>query len=162
MAAAAVAVGGLAVLHSRRRANQGARGWVGRRLECWVPQPPRDPLRWAAAVLWASPITAAGLIAGLGSGAAPRLSHGVVLFAGAKGATGALLRQRGYAAIGIGHVVIALDEPSPRLMDHELVHVRQAERLGVFMAPTYLTLLAVHGYARHPMEQAARRAVEGR
>ena len=29
------------------------------------------------------------------------------------------------------------------------------------MAPTYLALLAVHGYRRHPMERAARLAADG-
>lgn len=103
-------------------------------------------------------MTLAGLIAGAGAGVAPRLRDGVVLFAPAGGITGAIVRRRGFAAAGLGHVVIAIEEPSPVLMAHELVHVRQAERLGPFMAPAYLGLLAVHGYQRHPMERAARLA----
>jgi hypothetical protein len=55
-------------------------------------------------------------------------------------------------------VVVARGQPSAALLAHELVHTRQAERLGPFMAPVYLGLLARYGYLRHPMERAARRA----
>ena len=49
-----------------------------------------------------------------------------------------------------------MHEPTPTLWAHELVHVRQAEIFGAFMAPLYLWLLARHGYHSHPMEMAAR------
>ena len=160
--AGAVAVGAVAagavVLRSRRRAAAGATGPIGARLQAWIPPPPSRPaLRWAAR-LWAAPLTVAGLLAGAASLTRPRLRDGVVLFAPARGLTGAIIRRRGFAATGLGHVVIATEEPSPGLMAHELVHVRQAERFGPLMAPAYLVLLAIHGYARHPMERAARLA----
>ena len=157
-AAAALAAVGATVVYCRRRAAAGRAGPVGVTLESWIPAPPVHPLARILAYLWAAPISVAGLLAGLASGAVPRLRHGVLLFAPARGLTGAVVRRRGFAAAGLGHVVIALNEPSDELMAHELVHVRQAERLGPFMAPAYLVLLAVHGYRDHPMERAARLA----
>ncbi|HUH06502.1 MAG TPA: hypothetical protein VML96_01730 [Egibacteraceae bacterium] len=124
----------------------------------WVPQAPQTPLRRAAAYLWASPLTLAGLLAGAATGARPELRHGVVLFRNAGGLTGKVLRRRGFAAGALGHVILAVGDPSPVLLTHELTHVRQAERLGPAMAIVYPGLLAVYGYARHPMERAARRA----
>lgn len=109
-------------------------------------------------MVWAAPMTLVGLVVGAAAGVRPRRRDGVLLFAPARGLTGALIRRGGYAATGLGHVVVAVEEPSPALMAHELVHVRQAERLGPFLAPAYLALLAVHGYSRHPMERAARLA----
>ena len=152
---------GAALARSRRRAAAGVAGVVGPRLQAWVPDPPQTPLTRLLGIIWASPITAAGLLAGAASAARPRLVQGVLLFAPARGVTGWMVRRRGFAAAGLGHVVIALDEPSTALLVHELAHVRQAERLGPLMAPTYLALLAVHGYQRHPMERAARLAADG-
>ena len=105
---------------------------------------------------WASPVTAVGLVVGAASVTRPRLRDGVVLFAPARGVTGAVIRRRGYAATGLGHVIVCVTEPTPRLWAHELVHVRQAERFGPLMIPVYLVLLATRGYARHPLEMAAR------
>lgn len=127
-------------------------------LESWIPAEPATAPARLLALVWAAPITLAGLLAGAGTAVAPRLRDGVVLFTPARGITGEVVRRRGFAAASLGHVVIALEAPSRSLMAHELVHVRQAERLGPFMAPVYLALLAVHGYQRHPMERAARLA----
>lgn len=127
-------------------------------LEQWLPAPPATLLGHVAARVWASPITLVGLAAGAASLVRPRWTHGVFLFAPARGITGAIIRRRGFAATALGHVIIAVVEPSPDLLVHELTHVRQAERLGPFMAPAYLALLAIHGYRGHPLEVAARRA----
>lgn len=147
-----------ALLRSRKRAAAGVTGAVGTALADWIPAPPASTVAQIAARIWAAPMTLVGLLAGVASGARPQLRDGVVLFAPARGLTAAAVRWRGFAAVALGHVVLALEEPSPELLTHELVHVRQAERLGPFMAPAYLGLLAVHGYARHPMEHAARLA----
>lgn len=160
VAVAAVGLTCAALVRSRRRATAGAVGPVGRRLAAWIPPAPTTRTARIAAIVWAAPMTCAGLVAGAASGVRPRLQHGVILFAPARAITGALVRRRGFAAAGLGHVVIALDEPSNSLLTHELVHVRQAERLGPLMAPAYLALLAIHGYARHPMEHAARLAAQ--
>ena len=160
MSRRAVGVGlvaaGVAVLYSRRRAQAGAAGVVGAHLSEWVPPAPQTRASRLAATVWAAPVSAVGLVLGAAAGTTPRRSNGVLLFAPAAGLTGRLIRLRGYAAMALGHVVIATDGPSAALLAHELVHVRQAERLGPLFLPVYLVLLAVHGYGRHPLERAAR------
>lgn len=124
----------------------------------WEPAAPRHALGRAAAYAWAAPLTLAGLLAGGLAGVRPQIRQGAIVFADARGPAGALLRGRRYRACAIGHVIIAVSDPDPRLLAHELVHVRHAERLGVLTPPLYLALLAVYGYARHPLERAARTA----
>ena len=145
-----------AVLVARRRVAAGASGWLGPRVAAWLPTPPRSAVGRAAARVWGAPITVAGLLAGVAALARPRVTAGAVIFAPARGVSGWVLRRRGFAAVALGHVIVSLEEPSPRLLAHELAHVRQAERLGPLMAPAYLGFLAVHGYQRNPFEQAAR------
>lgn len=128
-------------------------------LASWEPARPRTPLGRALAYAWASPMTLAGLLAGAASGTLPRPSDGVLLFAGARGLPRVFFGRRGFSAFTLGHVVVARTrEPSAPLLVHEQVHVRQAERLGVLLAPLYLILDALYGYARNPLERAARRA----
>jgi hypothetical protein len=122
----------------------------------WVPPAPRRRATRALAYVWALPMTAAGLAVGLASGARPTRSDGVLLFPQARGLAGLLLRAQGYDAMALGHAVIAARDPSPALLAHELVHVRQAERLGPFFAPAYGLLWLLYGYGRHPLERAAR------
>ena len=153
---AAAMVAAAVVYCERRRLTAGTTRRYAARLSTWVPpRLSRTGLRVAARI-WAAPITLAGLAAGAASGVRPRVRDGVVLFAPARGVTGRLVGRRGFAATGLGHVIISITEPTPQLWAHELVHVRQAERLGPFMAPVYLGLLGVHGYANPPMELAAR------
>lgn len=164
--AAATAVGAAAVLvWGRRRLRLAPDGSAPpdprplATLAGWRPAAPARPLRRAAAYAWAAPVSAAGLLAALAGGRARlRVADGVVVLSGVRGLTGTALRLRGFTAITLGHVVLCRDEPSPALLAHELVHVRQAERFGVLLAPLYLGLLAVYGYRRHPMERAARLA----
>ncbi len=125
-------------------------------LSTWVPRRPATPASRLALRVWAAPVTAVGLVVGAASATRPRLRDGVLLFAPARGLTGAVIRRRGFTATGLGHVVISVTEPTPRLWAHELVHVRQAERLGPLMIPVYLAFLALRGYTRHPLEMAAR------
>jgi hypothetical protein len=128
----------------------------------WVPGPPGGALARALAYVWAAPVTLAGLLAGAASGVVPRIRDGVLVFPRARGVTGFTLRARGFTAGALGHVVLAVTDLDDELFAHELVHVRQAERLGALLAPVYLGLLAVYGYARHPLERAARLAVRRR
>jgi hypothetical protein len=130
-----------------------------RRLAEWVPAAPATPVTRVLAYLWAAPLSVAGLLVGLASGARPVLREGVLLFPEARGLSGLVLRARHYDATAIGHVVIATKDPSPALLAHELVHVRHAERFGAAFAPLYAGLWLVYGYARHPMERAARLGV---
>lgn len=129
--------------------------WV-RDLAGWVPAPPRSTVGRLIAYVWASPATLGGLLVGLLSGGRPVVRDGVLLFTNVRGIPKLALRRGGFSATTLGHVVIAVKDPSPALMAHELAHTRQAERLGPFTGPVYWYLLARYGYARHPMERAAR------
>lgn len=131
-------------------------------LAAWVPARPATPVGRAAAALWASPLTGLGLLlAALGGGRA-RLVDGAVVVAGAGGPIGVLLRRRGFSGTTLGQcVLVTPSAPSPALLAHELVHVRQAERLGVAFGPLYVVLLGRYGYREHPMERAARRGAAG-
>lgn len=157
-------------LVSRSRTAPGARGaaqvappsWEPELLSAlarWEPARPSTPVLRALTYAWASPLTLLGLLAGVAAGVAPRPRDGVLVFSGARGLPSLFFGRRGYAAFAMGHVIVAAaEEPSSALLVHELVHVRQAERLGPLMAPVYVALHALYGYARHPMERAARRA----
>jgi hypothetical protein len=129
-------------------------GWLAH----WQPRPPVPGLTRVAAYVWASPITLIGLIIGAAAAVRPKLCEGVLLFPNAGGITGWVIRRRNFAAGAFGHVIVCIEDPSPSLLAHELLHTRQAERFGPLMAPVYLCLLAIYGYWRHPMERAAREA----
>lgn len=129
--------------------------WV-RDLGSWLPEPPRSGPGRMLAYAWALPATLGGLLIGLLSGGWPEVRDGILLFADLGGLPGLLLRRSRFAATTLGHVVLAQNQPSTTLMAHELVHTRQAERLGPLMGPLYWYLLLRYGYARHPMERAAR------
>jgi len=154
VALGAAAVG--AVLYARRDSGAPTPQWAGR-LATWVPPRPATPRARLLTTVWAAPMSLAGLLIGAAAGVRPRLlPEGVVLFAPAAGLTGRIIRARGFSAAAFGHVIVSVTEPAPALLAHELVHVRQAERLGAFMAPVYLGLLARFGYRDHPLEMAAR------
>lgn len=126
------------------------------RLAAWAPAPPVHPATRIAGYLWAAPMTAAGLLLGAASATRPRVHEGALLFTGVRGLAGRMLRWRGFAAATLGHVIVAAaDEPADRLLHHELVHVRQAERWGPLFAPLYLAGLLRYGYRRNPFERAA-------
>ncbi len=122
----------------------------------WIPSPPATP--WGRALVWgwAAPLSVAGVILAAVSGARPRRRGDVWVAAPAGGMFTTIFARRGFVACTLGHVIIAAREPDERLLAHERVHVRQAERLGPLMGPLYLGLMAVYGYARHPLERAAR------
>lgn len=124
----------------------------------WVPPAPTTGAGRAAAYVWAAPLTLVAALLGLLSGARPQVREGVLVFQEVGGPAGAFLRLRGFRATAIGHTILSTVEPDPALLAHELVHVRHAERLGVFSALLYGVLYPVYGYARHPMERAARKA----
>lgn len=93
-----------------------------------------------------------GHLVGALSGARPRFRDGVFLYVADRGLSRWVLSRRGYAAITLGHVVIAGREPSAALLRHERRHVEQYERLGLSFLPLYLLLYRRHGYAGHPLE----------
>jgi hypothetical protein len=126
----------------------------------WIPAPARTLVGQVATTAWSAPLTAVGLAVALASGARPRwdATRRCLVATGVGGPSGAALRLVGAGANTIGQVVLCRSsDPSEALLDHEAVHVRQAERLGPLLVPAYLWLNALHGYRDNPLEHAARR-----
>jgi hypothetical protein len=107
--------------------------------------------------VWAGPNSLVGLAGGLTTGKRPVRWRGVLLFEDARGGLARFLRWRGFAAITLGHVIVANRPLSDGLLAHELEHVAQHERWGPLYYPAYL-LGSVLGYRRNPFERAATRA----
>lgn len=125
------------------------------RLATWAPSRPLSRAGRLAGYVWAAPLTAAGLLLGALSGSRPQVRDGVLLFTEARGLGGRMLRWRGFGAATLGHAVITARAPTERLLRHELVHVRQAERWGPLFVPLYVAGLLRYGYRRNPFERAA-------
>jgi hypothetical protein len=118
-------------------------------------------------ILWASPWTAFGLtfgVLGLLTGGRMQRVGRVIEFHG--GIPAWLLRHApivgGAAAITFGHTVLARTKDDlDHSRDHELVHVRQYERWGLFFVPAYLgcslwlMLRGKHAYWDNPFEREA-------
>lgn len=166
-----VGVGGVALGVARRLRERAAQR-AGRRLPAarlgpladqlahWVPAiPPSDGVRMATGA-WAGPLTTIGaLLAGMGGARADwDGARGCWVATGVGGPSGWVLARLGFDANTIGHVVLVRgDTPSATLLDHEAVHVRQAERLGPLLPLLYGACAARYGYRDNPLERAARR-----
>jgi len=125
----------------------------------WRPTPPRTLGGQLLVTAWSAPLTLIGLAAAGLSGAQLRWDgdRRCLVARGVRGPSRWALRTVGAGANALGQVVLCLgDEPSDTLLDHEAVHVRQAERLGPLLVPAYLWLNAFYGYRDHPLERAAR------
>ena len=109
--------------------------------------------------VWAAPNSLVGLAGALTTGRRPVRWRGVLLFEDASGGLARFLRWRGFAAITLGHVIVANRPMSDGLLVHELEHVAQHERWGPLYYPAYL-LGSIRGYRRNPFERAARRAAD--
>ena len=107
--------------------------------------------------VWAGPNSLVGLAGGLSTRRRPVRWRGVLLFEDASGGLARFLRWRGFAAITLGHVIVANRPLDDELLAHELEHVAQHERWGPLYYPAYL-LGSVLGYRRNPFERAASRA----
>lgn len=94
--------------------------------------------------LWAAPCSLAGLIvalAAVGLGAKVRLRDGTVQIVGGRLIAGisALPTRLRILAFTYGHVIFAVNEAAlDAYRAHELVHVRQYERWGLFFPPAYI------------------------
>jgi hypothetical protein len=134
-------------------------GPLAERLATWVPTAPTTLAGRVAAALWAAPLTLPGIAIALLSGARPRWSdtHHCLVALGVGGPSAVALRSVGADANAIGAVVLCRrPDPPSSLLAHEVVHVRQAERLGPLLLVGYLWLAARYGYRDHPFERAAR------
>lgn len=161
-----VAAGVIGVVRQRRESRRPAAVDLGadrvaafERLAAWVPDRPRTVLGRTVAATWSAPLTMVGLLVAIASGARPRWddAHGCLLAVGTRGASGRALAFVGADANAVGQVVLSRAAgPSPALLAHEAVHVRQAERLGPLLVPCYALLGALRGYRAHPLERAAR------
>jgi hypothetical protein len=135
-------------------------GPLGAWLASWEPSAPTTMTGSVAAAVWSGPLTATGVAVALVSGARLRWdpARRCLVARGVRGPSRAALRLVGAGANTIGQVVLCrMTDPSPELLDHEALHVRQAERLGPLLVPAYLWLNAIHGYRDNPLERAARR-----
>ncbi len=128
-------------------------------LAAWVPARPISSAGRAMVAVWSAPLTALGIAAALVGGARPRRdrARGCWVATGVRGPSALALDGVGATANTIGRVVLVTGTtPSRALLDHEAVHVRQAERLGPFLPIAYAWLGARYGYADNPLERAAR------
>ncbi|OWW20595.1 hypothetical protein [Noviherbaspirillum denitrificans] len=138
-------------------------------------RPARHPLSWLATalgIIWASPLTAFGLLLALPVILQRGKMHvvrepGFALVARGPFAD-AMLSRHPFGvmnAMALGHVVIAMrDGLSPRVLVHELAHVQQAARWGIVFPFAYLASsawAAIRGkdaYWHNRFEIAARKA----
>lgn len=132
-------------------------------LAAWQPRRPEHPAVRAGAIAWALPLSSLGFAAA--AAGRPRWSwddeRGILIATSVRAPSRQLLAWSGAAALTLGHVVLCVGAaPSQRLLDHEAMHARQSERLGILMAPAYVLLTAWTGYRNNPFERAARRAAE--
>lgn len=134
-------------------------GPVGQAFAAWLPTRPTTTLGRVTVACWAGPMTVVGLLLGALGGRVPRWDdeHGCLVVDGIGGPSAFALRFVGADANTIGQVVLSRHRRTPAvLLAHEAVHVRQTERLGPFLLPTYVWLAARYGYRDHPLERAAR------
>ena len=93
---------------------------------------------------WAAPATLVGLLVALpafATGARARVIDGVIEITGGsvERLIAALPRRCRFCAITFGHLVVCIDECTvAAVRAHELVHVRQYERLGALFFPLYI------------------------
>lgn len=147
--------------HATSRVADTPRGPVARHVGTWTPARPRSGTGRLAAAAWSGPATLVGLLLARLGGRRPLWDarHGLWLAAGITGPPATALRLVGRGAVTVGQVVLSLrTELPPSVLAHEAAHVRQSERLGPLMPLLYAWWSARHGYRRHPLERAARRA----
>lgn len=113
---------------------------------------------------WAAPTSILGLLMAallVATGGRAKRVEGVLEVSGGWLAN-RLTRFSGFAAITLGHVILGHSADGlQHLRLHEQVHVRQAERWGLFFVPAYLLaalwqiIRGRHAYRDHPFEQEA-------
>ncbi len=151
--------GTVAPLGPATRTLPGRQGPVAARIDSWHPSPPATATGRVAAAAWAAPLTTLGALLARAGGARatwdPR--RGCWVATGVAGPSRVLLRALGLSANAIGQVVVVVTpRASAALLDHEVVHVRQAERLGPLLPLLYAWFSARYGYRENPLERGAR------
>lgn len=147
------------------RTVPGRQGPLATRIDTWHPAAPSSSAGRAAAAAWAAPLTVmGGLLAGAGGARAHwDARRGCWVATGVGGPSGVLLRALGLSANAIGQVVVVrTPRASTALLDHEVVHVRQAERLGPLLPALYAWFSARYGYRENPLERGARAGAASR
>ena len=151
--------GDAAPLGPATRTVTGRQGPLASRVDTWTPAPPRSQVGRIAAAAWAAPLTTFGALLAAAGGARATWDarRGCWVATDVRGPSGVLLRALGLTANAIGQVVVVrTGRPSEALLDHEVVHVRQAERLGPLLLPLYAWFSARYGYRENPLERGAR------
>ncbi len=136
---------------------------LSRHLAHWLPGILRHPAARFTAAAWCAPVTLVGMLVGATSGGrwSRSAEHDCWVVVDGRRGFGWVQRLGGITATTFGRVVVCRTRnPSPVLLAHEAVHVRQAERLGPVTVVAYAWLAARWGYRNHPMERAARRGAE--
>ncbi|MFT4744684.1 MAG: hypothetical protein ACI9OB_000401 [Nonlabens sp.] len=126
----------------------------------WQPSRPHSRLGQVLAAVWSSPLTCAGVTMAALGGQLPtvRRDAGCLVAVNLRGPAGAFLAGQGAAAATLGQLVIVrAPAVRTRLLAHEVVHVRQQERLGPLFALAYPLAQLRWGYRANPFEIAARR-----
>jgi hypothetical protein len=108
--------------------------------------------------VWTLPNTLLGIVLGLLTVQVPRIGEGALIFDRSPRGLTALMPRLGRSAMTIGFVIVSSEPVTGTLAVHERQHIRQFCVWGPFFIPVYLALAVPNGYARHPMEVAARRA----
>ena len=152
--------GGAAPLGPATRTVAPRQGPLAARVDGWDPAPPRSRAGRLAAAAWAAPMTTFGALLAAAGGARATWDarRGCWVATDVGGPSGMLLRALGLTANAIGQVVVVrTGRASDALLDDEVVHVRQAERLGPLLLPLYAWFSARYGYRENPLERGARR-----
>ncbi len=106
----------------------------------------------AAGFLWALPDTLVGAGLALLSASSWQFVDGLALCYGDRGLAHFLLKRRGFAAMTLGRVVVAVEPLQRAVWMHEMQHARQAEQWGIGYIPAYLINQLRTGYANNPFE----------
>ncbi len=108
--------------------------------------------------VWTLPNTVIGLVLGLLTFQAPRVTEGAIIFDRAPRGLTWLMPKLDRTAMTVGFVILSAEPVRGTLLAHERHHIRQFCAWGPLFIPVYLALAIPFGYRRHPMELAARRA----
>ena len=108
--------------------------------------------------VWTLPNTLIGVVLGLFTFQAPRVSDGALIFDRRPRGLTRLMPRFDRGAMTVGFVILSSEPVQGQLLAHERHHILQYRAWGPLFIPVYLLLAIPFGYRRHPMEVAARRA----